>query len=157
MAVGRGPVTDGLGLETTKVQLDRGYIKVDERMATDEPGLYAIGDVVGPPWLAHKASHEGVICVEHIAGVADARADALWTSAQRTPRRSLNRQTATSEKEHHARTKGTEHADDRSPSRRVRDHSFQVTGVLRELRPEIGANSRSLRCPFSVWYDSSPR
>ncbi len=42
---------------------------VDEWLRTDEPGVYAIGDLVGPPWLAHKASHEGVVCVEKIAGV----------------------------------------------------------------------------------------
>jgi dihydrolipoamide dehydrogenase len=64
VAVGRGPVTDGLGLESTKVQLDRGYIKVDEKMATDEPGIYAIGDVVTVggrphPQLAHVASRRG--------------------------------------------------------------------------------------------------
>src|SRR5437870_3398503 len=58
VAVGRGPVTDGLGLESTKVQLDRGYIKTSELMATDEPGIYAIGDVVTVngrphPQLAH--------------------------------------------------------------------------------------------------------
>ena len=46
-----------------------GHIVVDEWCRTGAPGLYAIGDVVGPPWLAHKASHEGIICVEKIAGV----------------------------------------------------------------------------------------
>jgi len=46
---------------------------VNEWLETDQPGLHAIGDVVGPPWLAHKASHEGVVCIERIAGFADAR------------------------------------------------------------------------------------
>jgi dihydrolipoyl dehydrogenase len=73
VAVGRGPVTDGLGLESTKVQLDRGYIKVNEMMATDEPGIYAIGDVVSVngqphPQLAHVASFEGIGVVERLAG-----------------------------------------------------------------------------------------
>ncbi len=73
VAVGRGPVTDGLGLESTKVQLDRGYIKTNELMATDEPGIYAIGDVVtvngGPhPQLAHLASAEGIGVAERLAG-----------------------------------------------------------------------------------------
>jgi dihydrolipoamide dehydrogenase len=73
VAVGRGPVTDGLGLESTKVQLDRGYIKVNERMATDEPGIYAIGDVVTigsrpHPQLAHLASAEGIGVAERLAG-----------------------------------------------------------------------------------------
>ena len=61
VAVGRGPVTDGLGLESTKVQLERGYIRTNPRMETDEPGVYAIGDVVTidgkpHPQLAHVAS-----------------------------------------------------------------------------------------------------
>jgi dihydrolipoamide dehydrogenase len=56
VAVGRRAYTDGLGLENTKVELERGYIKVDEFMRTSEPGIYAIGDVVPTPWLAHVAS-----------------------------------------------------------------------------------------------------
>ena len=60
--------TEGLGLEDTKVKVDKGHIVIDKWCATAEPGVYAIGDVCGPPWLAHKASHEGVICVEKIAG-----------------------------------------------------------------------------------------
>jgi dihydrolipoamide dehydrogenase len=64
---------EGIGLETTRARVEKGHLVVNQWLATDEPGLYAIGDVVGPPWLAHKASHEGIICVEHIAGVADAR------------------------------------------------------------------------------------
>ena len=58
-----------MGLEALGVKLERGHVATDRHMATNVPGLYAIGDVVGPPWLAHKASHEGVHCVEHIAGV----------------------------------------------------------------------------------------
>ena len=69
MAVGIVGNSEGLGLETTKVKLDRGHIVTNQVMATDEPGLYAIGDVTGAPWLAHKASHEGILCVEAIAGV----------------------------------------------------------------------------------------
>jgi len=73
LAVGRGPVTDGLNLESTRVQLDRGWIRVDERMATSEPGLFAIGDVVSigeraHPQLAHVASAEGIGVVERLAG-----------------------------------------------------------------------------------------
>lgn len=69
MAVGITGNTENIGLEGTKVKVDRGHIVVNEWLQTGEPGVYAIGDVVGPPWLAHKASHEGVICVEKIAGV----------------------------------------------------------------------------------------
>ena len=69
MAVGISGNTENLGLEKTAVKLDRGHIQTDGYCATAEPGLYAIGDVTGPPWLAHKASHEGIICVEKIAGV----------------------------------------------------------------------------------------
>ncbi len=71
MAVGIVGNTENIGLEKTKVKVDRGHIVTNEWLSTDEPGVYAIGDVTGPPWLAHKASHEGVICVEKIAGVKD--------------------------------------------------------------------------------------
>ena len=70
-AVGITANTDNLGLENTKVKLDRGHIITNEWLATDEPGVYAIGDVTGAPWLAHKASHEGIICVEKIKGLPD--------------------------------------------------------------------------------------
>lgn len=68
MAVGISPNTENLGLEKTKIKLDRGHIVTNKFCATDEPGIYAIGDVAGAPWLAHKASHEGIIAAEHIAG-----------------------------------------------------------------------------------------
>lgn len=68
-AVGIVGNIDNIGLENTKVKTDRGAIVVDEYLKTDEAGVYAIGDVVSPPWLAHKASHEGIICVEKIAGL----------------------------------------------------------------------------------------
>lgn len=70
-AVGISPNTENLGLENTKVKLDRGHIVTNQWCATDEAGVYAIGDVAGAPWLAHKASHEGIICVEKIKGLAD--------------------------------------------------------------------------------------
>ena len=68
MAVGIVPNTENLGLETTKVKLDRGHIVTDGFAKTAEPNIYAIGDVAGSPWLAHKASHEGIIAAETIAG-----------------------------------------------------------------------------------------
>jgi dihydrolipoamide dehydrogenase len=71
LAVGITGNVEGLGLEGTGVKVERSHIVVDEWLRTGEPGLYAIGDVVGPPWLAHKAMHEGVICVERIAGLND--------------------------------------------------------------------------------------
>jgi dihydrolipoamide dehydrogenase len=71
LAVGIVGNVEEIGLEGTGVKVDRTHIVVDEWLRTGEPGVYAIGDVVGPPWLAHKAMHEGVICVEHIAGVND--------------------------------------------------------------------------------------
>ena len=70
MAVGIVGNVENLGLEGTKVKVDRSHIVIDEWCQTGEPGVYAIGDVAGPPWLAHKASHEGNICVEKIAGQA---------------------------------------------------------------------------------------
>ena len=60
---------ENIGLENTKVMVDRTHVKVDDYGRTGEPGVYAIGDLAGPPWLAHKASHEGVVCVEAIAGL----------------------------------------------------------------------------------------
>jgi dihydrolipoamide dehydrogenase len=69
VAVGRKPNTESIGLENTRVELDRGFIKVDEHQGTAEPGVYAIGDVVaGTPQLAHVATREGMIAVAHIAG-----------------------------------------------------------------------------------------
>ncbi len=70
-AVGITGNVENLGLENTKVKVDRGHIVVNEWLQTDEPGVYAIGDVAGAPWLAHKASHEGIICVEKIKGLPD--------------------------------------------------------------------------------------
>ena len=69
LAIGITGNTDNIGLEALGAKIDRGHVVVDEWLATGVPGLYAIGDLVGPPWLAHKASHEGVICVEKIAGL----------------------------------------------------------------------------------------
>ena len=69
VAVGRKPTTENIGLEYTKVELDRGFIKVNQWQQTAEPGVYAIGDVVaGTPQLAHVATREGMIAVAHMAG-----------------------------------------------------------------------------------------
>lgn len=69
VAVGRGPYTEGLGLESVGLETDRGYLEVDGYLRTGAEGVYAIGDVVtAPPWLAHKASAEGIVAVEHMAG-----------------------------------------------------------------------------------------
>jgi dihydrolipoamide dehydrogenase len=67
-AVGVVGNVENLGLETLGVKMDRGTIVIDGYGQTNVKGIYAIGDVAGPPMLAHKAEHEGVICVEHIAG-----------------------------------------------------------------------------------------
>ncbi len=71
LAVGIVGNVEDIGLEGTKVVVDRTHIVIDEWCRTGEPGVYAIGDLTGPPWLAHKASHEGIICIEKIAGEAD--------------------------------------------------------------------------------------
>ncbi len=70
-AVGIVGNVEDIGLEGTGVKVERTHVVIDEWCRTGEPGVYAIGDLVGPPWLAHKASHEGVICVEKIAGLND--------------------------------------------------------------------------------------
>lgn len=72
LAVGITGNIDNLGLEELGVATERGFIVTDGYCRTNLVGLYAIGDVAGPPWLAHKASHEAVLCVEKIAGVAGA-------------------------------------------------------------------------------------
>ncbi len=68
LAIGIVGNVENMGLEELGVKIDRTHITVDEFSRTDVPGLYAIGDVTTPPWLAHKASHEGIICIEKIAG-----------------------------------------------------------------------------------------
>lgn len=69
VAIGIVGNTENLGLEKTKVKVEKGQIIVDAYCQTAEPGIYAIGDVAGAPWLAHKASHEGILCVEKIANL----------------------------------------------------------------------------------------
>jgi len=68
LAIGIVGNVEDMGLEALGVKIDRSHIQVDDYSFTGVPGLYAIGDVTTPPWLAHKASHEGVICIEKIAG-----------------------------------------------------------------------------------------
>ena len=71
VSIGRRPYTDGLGLDEIGVERDtRGVIQVDEKFQTNVPGIYAIGDVIPGPMLAHKAEDEGVVCVEMMAGQA---------------------------------------------------------------------------------------
>lgn len=78
IAVGRRPNSARLGLENTRVELDaQGFVKVDMQRRTAEPKVYAIGDVTGPPMLAHKASHEGRAAVETIAEVPGAGFDPI--------------------------------------------------------------------------------
>jgi dihydrolipoamide dehydrogenase len=76
-AVGIVGNVEDLGLEGTKIQVDRTHVLTDAFGRTGEPGIYAIGDLTGPPWLAHKASHEGIICVEAIAGLHPHAMDTL--------------------------------------------------------------------------------
>ncbi|MBF0325888.1 dihydrolipoyl dehydrogenase [Magnetospirillum moscoviense] len=70
-AVGIVANIENIGLEGTKIKVEKGHVVTDQWCATDEPGVYAIGDLTAPPWLAHKASHEAVICIEKIAGLRD--------------------------------------------------------------------------------------
>ena len=71
LAVGIVGNVENLGLEEAGVKVEKTHIVTDPYGATGVPGVYAIGDVTGPPWLAHKAMHEAVICVEHLAGKTD--------------------------------------------------------------------------------------
>ncbi len=70
-AVGIVGNVEDIGIEGTAIKVEKTHVVADPWMATGEPGVYAIGDLTGPPWLAHKASHEGVICVEKLAGRKD--------------------------------------------------------------------------------------
>jgi dihydrolipoamide dehydrogenase len=69
VAIGIVPNTENIGIEALGIETERGHIKVDGYARTNVEGIYAIGDVTGAPWLAHKASHEGIVCVEAIAGL----------------------------------------------------------------------------------------
>jgi dihydrolipoamide dehydrogenase len=71
VATGRAANVEEIGLETTKVETDRGVVKVNGRMRTKEPHVYAIGDLIGGLWLAHTAGHEGIIAAHTIAGEKD--------------------------------------------------------------------------------------
>jgi dihydrolipoamide dehydrogenase len=71
VATGRAANVEGIGLETTKVEIDKGIVKVNGRMRTKEPHVYAIGDVIGGLWLAHTAAHEGIVAAHAIAGEKD--------------------------------------------------------------------------------------
>src|SRR5207248_10197010 len=72
IAVGRKPMTDDIGLEKTRVQTERGFVKTNEWMQTAEAGIYAIGDIVlGTPQLAHVGGMEGIVAVSQIAGKED--------------------------------------------------------------------------------------
>jgi len=71
VAAGRAANVEDIGLETTKVEVDKGVIKVNGRMRTREPHVYAIGDIVGGLWLAHTAGHEGIVAAHTIAGDPD--------------------------------------------------------------------------------------
>ena len=73
LAVGIVGNVENIGIEKTKAKVEKTHVVVNQWCETGESGLYAIGDLVGPPWLAHKASHEGVLCVEHIAGLNNVR------------------------------------------------------------------------------------
>lgn len=74
-AIGVQGNIENIGLEEMGIELDRGYIKIDKNMKTNVDGIYAIGDVAGPPWLAHKASAEGIALAEYLAGENDEGVD----------------------------------------------------------------------------------
>ena len=78
IAVGRKPRTENIGLEKTKIKADRGFVKTNQWMQTEEPGIYAIGDIVlGTPQLAHVGGMEGIVAVAKIAGKEDKPIDLL--------------------------------------------------------------------------------
>ncbi|MEH6953737.1 dihydrolipoyl dehydrogenase [Neobacillus drentensis] len=80
VSVGRLPNTEGLGIEKLAIELDRGFIKTNQSYQTNEANIYAIGDVIGGLQLAHVASHEGIIAIEHMAGENPAPLDSTLVS-----------------------------------------------------------------------------
>jgi dihydrolipoyl dehydrogenase len=86
VATGRAPVTEGVGLESTRAKLEKGFVTVDPRMRTAEPHLYACGDVIGGLLLAHVAAHEGIAAVHAIAG-----AEAETVDYNKMPRATYSR------------------------------------------------------------------
>ncbi len=78
LAVGIVGNVENLGLEGTKIEVDRTHVRIDPFCRTGEPNVYAIGDLCGAPWLAHKASHEAIVCIEAIAGLNPHPID--WTN-----------------------------------------------------------------------------
>jgi len=74
VAAGRATNVEEIGLETTKIEVEKGFVKVDGRMRTKEPHVYAIGDIVGGLMLAHTAAHEGIVAAHTIAGDKDVHA-----------------------------------------------------------------------------------
>ncbi len=74
-AVGVLPNIEDIGIENTKIEISDGYIKTNDKFETGERGVFAIGDVTSTPWLAHKASHEGIACVDTIAGLSAHKID----------------------------------------------------------------------------------
>src|SRR5690606_36911044 len=72
LAIGVQPNSEGLGLEPLGVKQESGFITIDQWCRTNVAGLYAIGDLAGGPCLAHKASHEALLCVDHLAGIEGA-------------------------------------------------------------------------------------
>jgi len=77
VAVGIVANTENIGLEALGIKTDRGHVVIDTMCRTNVEGIYAIGDITGAPWLAHKASHEGIIAVEHMAGLHPHAMDVL--------------------------------------------------------------------------------
>src|SRR5215210_1018133 len=71
VATGRAPNVEDVGLESTRAEIDKGFVKVDRRQRTRDPHLYAIGDIVGGLMLAHTAAHEGIVAAHVIAGEKD--------------------------------------------------------------------------------------
>ena len=90
VAVGRAPRTSGIGIERTRLELDRGFVKVNEAQETAEPGVFAIGDIVaGLPQLAHVGAMSGMVAVAKIAGRTSGRCGATAFRAARIPSRRL--------------------------------------------------------------------
>ena len=137
VATGRAANIEEIGLETTKVETDKGVIKVNGRMRTKEPHVYAIGDIIGGLWLAHTAAHEGLIAAHVIAGEADVHEMDYTKQPRATYCRPEIASIGLTEEQVKARGHAVQGRQGPVPGHRQGDHRRRVRG-LREGHREHG-------------------
>ena len=143
VATGRAANIEDIGLETTKVETDRGVIKVNGRMRTKEPHVYAIGDMIGGLWLAHTAAHEGLIAAHVIAGESDVHEMDYTTQPRATYCRPEIASIGLTEEQVRRLARRTASAKSRSRRSRRRSSAANTT-VSRRSSPTTRPRTRSV-------------